>query len=517
MPSEPSQRRPVLVTALRPAWRGRSSMQFGVDPVRAVVVDGVDEPAARWLLGLDGLRTESEILREAAAARLDVTAVASLLHDLRRSGLVVDATPFPSASVGPGGTGLSPAVTSRLAPDLASLILLAADRLAAAGGNHAGRGGGSADAHAAGAVSRGGSVGLPAGGPTYAPAGRYEPDDGPSHAPVRPDDPDGEPSHAAAGHEDPDGAASGLPRSGDRAAADASGKVDDSATRPGPPTHQDDPAGDSRCAWPAGERSARPPPANRGGPGGGGLGAEEVLRRRRAAAVLVHGAGRVGGTLSALLAAAGVGHVHVVDRGAVRPEDLAPGGIGATDVYQSRAAAAADAVRRCAPEVRTGPVPADRRPDLVVIASTRPVDTDLSTALHAARLPHLIAGVRETTAIVGPLVVPGQTSCLRCADLHRADRDPAWPALAAQLAGSRRPRAAPRGGALRSVAAALGALHCPAPLAGDESVPTRGGALELALPDWRLRRRGWPPHRRCGCGGWAAPGGPPTGRGEWSP
>ena len=32
-----------------------------------------------------------------------------------------------------------------------------------------------------------------------------------------------------------------------------------------------------------------------------------------------------------------------------------------------------------------------------------------------------------------PLVIPGVTSCLRCADLHRSDRDAAWPAVAAQL------------------------------------------------------------------------------------
>ncbi len=41
--------------------------------------------------------------------------------------------------------------------------------------------------------------------------------------------------------------------------------------------------------------------------------------------------------------------------------------------------------------------------------------------------------VRDGTGLVGPLVIPGMTSCLRCADLHRSDRDAAWPAVAAQL------------------------------------------------------------------------------------
>ena len=47
--------------------------------------------------------------------------------------------------------------------------------------------------------------------------------------------------------------------------------------------------------------------------------------------------------------------------------------------------------------------------------------------------PHLLVRVRDGTGLVGPMVIPGQTSCLACADLHRSDRDAAWPALAAQL------------------------------------------------------------------------------------
>ena len=53
--------------------------------------------------------------------------------------------------------------------------------------------------------------------------------------------------------------------------------------------------------------------------------------------------------------------------------------------------------------------------------------------LHAARMPHLPVRVRDGAGLVGPLVLPGVTSCLRCADLHRSDRDAGWPAVAAQL------------------------------------------------------------------------------------
>jgi hypothetical protein len=261
------------------------------------------------------------------------------------------------------------------------------------------------------------------------------------------------------------------------------------------------------------DRPATGPPAHAGAPAtarlapdraalsllaGGDGAADTLLARRRDAAVVVHGADRVGVALAALLAAAGVGHVHVVDRGSVRPADVAPGGVAAADLHRSRATAASDAVRRSAPEVLTGPLEPGRLPDLVVLGSARPVEEDLRAVLQNARLPHLPVGVRETTAIVGPLVLPGTTACLRCTDLHRAEWDPAWPLLAAQLADERPRRAEPCDIVLATLAAAVGALQCLAQLDGGAPA-SLGGTLELALPDWRLRRRSWPPHRHCDC------------------
>jgi hypothetical protein len=178
---------------------------------------------------------------------------------------------------------------------------------------------------------------------------------------------------------------------------------------------------------------------------------------------------------------------------------VAPAGFPAGDVDRSRATAATEALRRTAPEVQTGAPPPGRRPELVVLASAEPVDTELRNVLQGGAVPHLVAGVRETTAVVGPLVLPGRTSCLRCADLHRADRDPSWPVVAAQLAGVRRRRDEPCDVVLATVAAAVAALQALAHLEG-HPVASAGATLELALPDWRLRRRGWQPHRRCDCG-----------------
>lgn len=71
--------------------------------------------------------------------------------------------------------------------------------------------------------------------------------------------------------------------------------------------------------------------------------------------------------------------------------------------------------------------------DLVVLADYLANDPHLLRELQIAGVPHLAVRVRDGSGLVGPLVVPGVTSCLTCADMHRADRDSAWPALAAQL------------------------------------------------------------------------------------
>ena len=41
----------------------------------------------------------------------------------------------------------------------------------------------------------------------------------------------------------------------------------------------------------------------------------------------------------------------------------------------------------------------------------------------------------EAIGIVGPLVIPGRSACLHCLDLARAERDPAWPQVLAQIIG----------------------------------------------------------------------------------
>jgi hypothetical protein len=424
----------LLPAALRPVWRSDQALQLGLDPDRAVVIDGIDEPIAKALLGLDGTRTEAEVLAGAAETGLDPDLVGDLLTDLRAAGVLAEITPRPPAAPAPAGDGSARPAPSGSAPAAPTRAVYGSARPGPAVPGLAGNSPGGNDAGGNGPAGNG-------------PAGNGPGEDSPAG--------DGPVVMAS------------WPRRSPYGAVGAAGRL-------GPDLA-------SLSLVPA----ARTP--------------LEVVRARRSASVVVHGAGRVGASLATLLAAAGVGQVHVADRGPVRPGDVAPAGVAAADVDRSRTAAAADALRRAAPEVRSTPPAPGRRPDLVVLAATEPVDTMLRTALAGGRVAHLVAGVRETTAVVGPLVLPGRTGCLRCGDLHRADRDPAWPIVAAQLVGIRRRREEPCDVVLATVAASLAALQCLAHLDGRPTAAT-GASLELGLTDWRLRRRSWPAHPRCDCG-----------------
>jgi hypothetical protein len=236
-------------------------------------------------------------------------------------------------------------------------------------------------------------------------------------------------------------------------------------------------------------------------PAGAGS-AAALLDNRRRSAVHVVGGDRLGAQVAGLLAAAGVGHLHVLDTTATVVADAAPGGVSAADAGLPRERSAEAVVRRSAPSTTVGPLPAGRAPDLTVLAAGVPGRAEQDALLRTAQ-PHLAVAVRETTGVVGPLVVPGASACLRCLDLARTERDPAWPALVAQLAQQRPSSADACDVVLATVTAGHAAMQAleflDRNVSGRPHPATFDGTLELASPDWRFRRRSWQPHPACGC------------------
>jgi hypothetical protein len=84
-------------------------------------------------------------------------------------------------------------------------------------------------------------------------------------------------------------------------------------------------------------------------------------------------------------------------------------------------------------------------------------------------IPHSRTACPSATA----LIRSGQRSCLGCADLHRSDRDAAWPAIAAQLRDT--VGVADRATLLATAALALSQVNrVIAAVRGQEAVPDPG-------------------------------------------
>jgi len=143
-----------------------------------------------------------------------------------------------------------------------------------------------------------------------------------------------------------------------------------------------------------------------------------------------------------------------------------------------------------------------KRPDLVVLAAMGAIRPDAGEPWLRRGIPHLPLVVQGHRVQVGPLIAGGCGPCLSCLDLHRRDRDAAWPALLSQLA--------PRGpllpdaqvsleSTLAAMTAGAAAMIVHTCLDGQ---PVPGGlSLDLSLPWPTIQVRRWFSHPLCKCAG----------------
>lgn len=170
------------------------------------------------------------------------------------------------------------------------------------------------------------------------------------------------------------------------------------------------------------------------------------------------------------------------------------------------------------------------QPAAVVLVADIALDPRRGDLWLRRGVPHLPVVTTGSRAVVGPFVdgTPG-APCLWCLDLHRSDRDAAWPTVMAQVATVPVDSVAPRleslpapdparadePGLSQLVAGTVAALVARS-LAGDPPPP--GVAVEVTLPWPRIDHRRWPPHPRCRHqtsrlrGGGPAPGGTASAR-----
>lgn len=139
--------------------------------------------------------------------------------------------------------------------------------------------------------------------------------------------------------------------------------------------------------------------------------------------------------------------------------------------------------------------------DLVVLADSPHPHVPSQVEIPTLVDPHLHAGVHADLATIGPLVVPGVTSCLRCLHLHRRDADPAWPLLSVQWAHALGDApVAPIDPLLARLAADWAALLVRAWVDLPHRPDAWGNvALDVRLPLGDVEVRNCPPHPLCGC------------------
>ncbi|GAA3439495.1 TOMM precursor leader peptide-binding protein [Kutzneria kofuensis] len=220
---------------------------------------------------------------------------------------------------------------------------------------------------------------------------------------------------------------------------------------------------------------------------------------RQQAAVAVRGEGRLGVAVACLLAAAGVGWVDFGALGKVRAEDTGTGYLD-TDVDRPRQEAGLAAIHRSVCTARTGTLPPSRKPDLAVLTDLVVPSPSMIAPLHAEGVPYMLVRMRDGTGVVGPLIVPGRSSCPNCMDLQRTDLDPTWPRLALQLAGRLQPGELAATQAAAGFAAAQALLTLDWWLTGVGTPALWNTSLEIDTVTGTVTSRPWEPHPDCRCG-----------------
>lgn len=143
---------------------------------------------------------------------------------------------------------------------------------------------------------------------------------------------------------------------------------------------------------------------------------------------------------------------------------------------------------------RGGPPLAAAPPHLVVLVGAWLVPPTEAGRWLRRDVPHLPVIVGDQGVQLGPIVEPGRGPCLYCLQLHATDRDPAWPAITAQLLDRPAP---PLDAVTAHQAAGLAGRLVRERLDAHRAVPARSVTIEGRTG--ALSARSWTTHPDCRC------------------
>ncbi|HXD28874.1 MAG TPA: hypothetical protein VN621_08995 [Arthrobacter sp.] len=152
--------------------------------------------------------------------------------------------------------------------------------------------------------------------------------------------------------------------------------------------------------------------------------AGQLVRNRSRGTARIWGLGRCGQAVAALLAASGIGALCLHDDLPVQAGDIGAGPLRIADLGKARTVAVAHRIGQLWPRTRLArwePTADDTGlgAQVSVVTACDSLPDPLADHLAATRVPHLPVLFGPSWARIGPLVIPGLTTCLDCAKTDR--------------------------------------------------------------------------------------------------
>lgn len=167
---------------------------------------------------------------------------------------------------------------------------------------------------------------------------------------------------------------------------------------------------------------------------------EGVLAARKAMNVFVSEFTRAGLVICQALAAVGVGTIFSNDSRHVSRSDTQLLGYPASSLGLHRSVSAKQVI---GPEARievharlTDPI--YEKTDFAILMASDVLSPDRYQTFLSRDVPHISIVFNEKGVRVSPIIFPGESACLGCAEIEKISMDPAWISLAPQLAQSPR-------------------------------------------------------------------------------